>query len=188
MSIKDNTTVPTQTSNSLSYLSVILQGTPTSVRSIPQWVHWKYTTDKDGKKSKPPTCADGYLTDIHNPDNWLTFQQATDGFKPKIHAGIGFVLDNSGYTGIDIDNCLKINGDASSLKSWAKPLLDQIRGNYSEISPSGEGLKVFVQGTKPNGFNRTKMSIGDGAIEIHDHQYFTVTGEVIDSGEITRYG
>ena len=183
MSIKDNTTVPTQTSNSLSYLSVILQGTPTSVRSIPQWVHWKYTTDKDGKKSKPPTCADGYLTDIHKPDNWLTFQQATDGFKPKIHAGIGFVLDNSGYTGIDIDNCLKINGDASSLKSWAKPLLDQIRGNYSEISPSGEGLKVFVQGTKPNGFNRTKMSIGDGAIEIHDHQYFTVTGEVIDSGD-----
>ena len=63
------------------------------------------------------------------------------------------------------------------------PLLDRIRGNYSEISPSGNGLKVFVRGAKPNGFSCTKLSIGDGAIEVHDRQYFTVTGEVIDSGD-----
>ena len=154
---------------------------PETLKCKPNWLFWKYETI-NGKKRKPPISANGYPTNIHNPDNWLTFQRAIDGFKPKIHAGIGFVLDNSGYTGIDIDNCLKINGDDSSLKEWAQPLLDQIRGNYSEISPSGAGLKVFVPSTKPNWFNRTKLSIGDGAIEIHDHQYFTVTGKVIDLG------
>ncbi|MDP7281116.1 MAG: phage/plasmid primase, P4 family, partial [Candidatus Poribacteria bacterium] len=118
-----------------------------------------------------------------NPKNWLPLQEAIDKYNPQIHSGIGFVLDDSGYTGIDIDNCLETPHKASSLKAWAKPLIDQIRGNYSEISPSGNGLKVFVPGTKPNGFNRTKISIGDGAIEIHNHQYFTVTGEVIDSGD-----
>ena len=43
-------------------------------------------------------------------------------------------------------------------------------------------MKAFVPSTKPEWFNRTKLSIDDGAIEIHNHQYFTVTGEVIDSG------
>ena len=117
MPIKDSITCPVQTDDSLSYLPVNLQGISNSLRSIPQWVHWKLKT-VDGKKSKPPTCANGYRTDIHNPDSWLTFQQATDSYNPKIHHGISFVLDNSGYTGIDIDNCLEINGDASSLKSW----------------------------------------------------------------------
>tara|TARA_B100000749_G_C18079076_1_gene322904 strand:- start:1 stop:363 length:363 start_codon:yes stop_codon:yes gene_type:complete len=117
MPIKDSITCPVQTDDSLSYLPVNLQGISNNLRSIPQWVHWKLKT-VNGKKSKPPTCANGYRTDIHNPDSWLTFQQATDSYNPKIHHGIGFVLDNSGYTGIDIDNCLEINGDASSLKSW----------------------------------------------------------------------
>ena len=154
---------------------------PSYLQSIPQWIHWKLE-HSEGKKRKLPVNPDGRRINVHKPDNWLTYQQAIDLLKPNIHNGLGFALTDSGYTGIDIDDCLEIPHKASSLKAWAKPLLDQIRGNYSEISPSGNGLKIFVPGTKPNGFNRTKISIGDGAIEIHNHQYFTVTGEVIDSG------
>ena len=88
---------------------------PSYLQSIPQWVHWKYTIDKNSKESKPPTCANGHQIDIHNPNNWLTFQQSTNSYNPKIHNGIGFVLDNSGYTGIDIDDCLEIPHKASSL-------------------------------------------------------------------------
>ena len=155
---------------------------PSHLQSISQWVHWKLE-HSEGKERKLPVNPDGRKIDVHQPHNWLTFQQAVDLLKPGIHSGIGFALTDSGYTGIDIDDCLEINGDASSLKTWAKPLLNQIEGNYSEISPSGDGLKVFVRAAKPDGFNRTKLSIGDGAIEVHDRQYFTVTGEVIDSGD-----
>ncbi|MDP7000178.1 MAG: hypothetical protein QF569_29345, partial [Candidatus Poribacteria bacterium] len=159
-----------------------LQEIPSHLQAIPQWVHWKLE-HSEGKERKLPVNPDGRKIDVHRPANWLTLQQAIDSYNPKIHSGIGFVLTDSGYTGIDIDDCLEINGDASSLKTWAKPLLNQIEGNYSEISPSGDGLKVFVRAAKPDGFNRTKLSIGDGAIEVHDRQYFTVTGEVIDSGD-----
>ena len=118
MPVKDNTTMPIQTDNSLSYLSVILQEIPSHLQSIPQWVHWKLE-HSEGKKRKLPINPDGRRINVHKPDNWLTYQQAINLLKPNIHNGIGFALTDSGYTGIDIDDCLEIPHKASSLKAWA---------------------------------------------------------------------
>ena len=158
-----------------------LSNVPNEIKAIHHWIHWKLE-HSEGKERKLPVSPNGRRIDVHNPKNWLPLQEAIDKYNPQIHSGIGFVLDDSGYTGIDIDNCLETPHKASSLKKWAIPLLDQIRGHYSEISPSGNGLKVWLKGDKPDWFNRTKLPIGDGAIEIHNHQYFTVTGQVIDPG------
>ena len=178
--MKDKQIVQNIEQNVKLELHQTLSNVPDEIKAIPQWIFWRYETDKDGKKSKPPVDKKGYPIDVHNPDNWLTYQQDIDNFNPEIHESIGFVLTDSGYTGIDIDNCLEIPNDFSSLKEWAKPLFDRIRGNYSEISPSGVGLKVWLKGDKPDWFNYTKLPIADGAIEIHDRQYFTVTGNAIN--------
>ena len=156
-----------------------LTNVPNEIKAIHHWIHWKLE-HSEGKERKLPVDPNGRKIDVHNPKNWLTYQQAVDLLNPKIHSGTGFVLTDSGYTGIDIDNCLEIPNDFSSLKEWAKPLFDRIRGNYSEISPSGVGLKVWLKGDKPDWFNYTKLPIADGAIEIHDRQYFTVTGNAIN--------
>ena len=154
---------------------------PTDLASKPQWVYWKYQTI-DGEVKKPPVNTNGYKINCHNSDDWLSFQQVLKGLNPKKHEGIGFVLDQSGYIGVDVDDCFQNAGDTSSLKEWTKPLLDKIKGNYSEISPSGEGLKIVIKGERPSWLTKTKQHIGDGKIEIFDYQYFTITGNVIDHG------
>ncbi|MDP6998996.1 MAG: phage/plasmid primase, P4 family, partial [Candidatus Poribacteria bacterium] len=126
--------------------------------------------------------------DVHNPDNWLTYQQAIDNFNPEIHEITGFVLDDSGFVGLDLDHCLEINGDASSLKTWAKPTIEIIKGNYGEISPSDVGLKYWLNGNLPDWFKKDiksakgnkRIQVNGGEIEIYTHQYFTVTGNAID--------
>jgi len=46
-----------------------------------------------------------------------------------------------------------------------------------EISPSGQGLKIWVTGKLPA--NMGGVSVGDGQIEMYSHaRYFTVTGRV----------
>ena len=44
-----------------------------------------------------------------------------------------------------------------------------------EISPSGQGLKIWARGSLPA--NLPGVKVGDGAIELYGHsRYFTVTG------------
>ena len=47
---------------------------------------------------------------------------------------------------------------------------------YAEISPSGQGIKIWAKGRLPSG--GTAFYIGDGRVEIYDRaRYFTVTGD-----------
>jgi primase-polymerase (primpol)-like protein len=52
--------------------------------------------------------------------------------------------------------------------------------SYTEVSPTGTGLKVFVRGVLPRGGNR------DDDIEMYDHdRYFTVTGHHLAGTPVT---
>jgi putative DNA primase/helicase len=85
--------------------------------------------------------------------------------------------ENDPYVGIDLDGCL-INGQ---LVPAAQLIVDYCN-SYTEISPSGTGLHIFVKGTLPAGFPNkiTMVEQGFKAFEIYDRQrYFTVTGNVI---------
>jgi primase-polymerase (primpol)-like protein len=53
-------------------------------------------------------------------------------------------------------------------------------GSYSEVSPSGTGVKVFLRGKLPAGGNRR------GNVEMYDRgRYFAVTGRRLDSSPAT---
>ena len=53
--------------------------------------------------------------------------------------------------------------------------MERFGDTYTEISPSGQGLKIWAHGSLPA--NLPGVRVGDGAIELYDHaRYFAVTG------------
>jgi len=63
------------------------------------------------------------------------------------------------------------------LKDWARPLLEPFKGTYMEISPSGNGVKIWCKAKLPGAGK--KAPYADGAIELYDQgRYFTFTGNI----------
>jgi hypothetical protein len=79
---------------------------------------------------------------------------------------------DDGLAGIDLDDSLDEQG---YVKPWARGIVERFADTYMEISPSGQGLKIWARGSMPE--NVPGVEVGDGAIEMYDHaRYFTVTG------------
>ena len=153
-----------------------LEQIPTSLRSTPQWVAWRYIT-RDGKQTKAPVSPhDGSLADSTSENTWGSFDQAVDACrKDSSLAGIGFVFTaDDPYCGVDLDDSIDADGN---IKPWAVDLLAKL-DSYAEISPSGRGLKVFIKANKRG--KRCRKAYHDGGIEIYDRdRFFTVTGDRI---------
>jgi primase-polymerase (primpol)-like protein len=100
--------------------------------------------------------------------------------------GIGYVpTAGEGITGIDLDHCR----EGKIIKSWARRIATEI-DSYTEISPSGTGLRIIALGQRPD-TTRSKR----GNIEIYDGvtkegksggRYLTFTGHRLKrfSGQI----
>jgi putative DNA primase/helicase len=82
------------------------------------------------------------LADVERPATWATIRQAVATYQAYSWlAGIGFVLTaNDPYCMIDLDNCL----DDGVLSDKAAYVLSEVN-SYTEISPSGNGLKLLVR-------------------------------------------
>src|SRR5207248_1380805 len=92
-------------------------------------------------------------------------------------AGVGFVFaDGGSFAGVDLDGC--IDPETGEIAPWGEEILRRL-DSYSEISPSGTGVKVFVRGRLPAGGKKRGGlgTDGRGAVEMYDQRrYFTVTG------------
>lgn len=133
-----------------------------------RWVNYKKETRK-GKTTKLPYNIKGKLASSVNPSDWSTYDEAK-----KVSDQVGIVFTPvQDLLGIDIDHCLidkKINHEQKEL------IADLIieADTYTEISPSGAGLHLFLE-------------VGDGlSLEANKHapfeaytsgRYFTFTGE-----------
>lgn len=139
----------------------------------PRWVCWRYV-ERDGKVTKPPFNAEtGTLAESNDASTWRPYGVAANA-APDFD-GVGF-LPAGEYTGIDLDHCL--DPGTLTLTPWAQAVVDALR-SYTEITPSGQGVRVWLRGTLPPG-GRVKRGLGSdgtGAIECYDSgRYFTVTG------------
>ena len=147
---------------------------PSCLRERRQWVCWRFIV-RGGKTTKCPMCpTERREASSTDPTTWGTFDQAVTACKESEGlAGVGFVFSaDDPFAGIDLDNC--IDTSSGEVKSWARPILAQL-DSYSEISPSGKGVKVFVRASKSR--PRCKTGHKDGAIEMYDRdRFFTVTG------------
>lgn len=95
-----------------------------------------------------------------------------EGSRKGIVAGIGFCLTpDDSFAGIDLDNCIFPD---STLEPWEHKIATTLQ-SYTEISPNGTGVHIFVRGTLPSGARRK------GNIELYDQaRFLTVTGHVLE--------
>lgn len=142
------------------------------LRDEPCWVAWGYVW-KNGRWTKPPfNPRTGRPASISDPATWATFDVAVDGADRHVLAGVGLVLTGGDIIGIDLDDCITDAGTFS-------PLAAEIIGygeSYAEVSPSGEGIRIFIRG-------KIESALKDDAtgVEVYSTgRYLTVTGDQVD--------
>ena len=156
-------------------LEVNPTGIPESLKALPNWVDWELKLE-DGKEKKVPLNAKtGRFASSTNPSTWSTFDQALNRYeKFKSHGvdGLGFMFsEDDQIAGIDLDDCR--NPETGELNAFARDILKRMN-SYTEISPSGEGVHIYVEGKLPG------KGINLGNIEMYDaKRYFTVTGQAL---------
>jgi len=149
---------------------------PHDLRAGTLFVAWRYE-ERGGKLTKVPVdVATGRGAATDNPKTWTTLDRAIAYLERNAAAsGVGRVfVAGDGFAGVDIDHCL-IDGE---IVGWARPYVDAL-DTYTEISPSGAGVKLWLRGAIADGRGRKRGNLGDGtgAIEVYDRlRYFTLTG------------
>lgn len=144
---------------------------PEGLRNRSQWVVWKLT-QRDGqtKATKVPynPRRANAKASTTNPDTWSTFRDAVSACRTGSFDGIGFVFSvDDPYVGIDLDGCR--DPETGVIQSWARDIIDLLK-SYTEISPSGTGVHILVQGGLPPGRRRR------GHIEMYSEDcFFTIT-------------
>jgi len=154
---------------------------PHELRAVPRWVCWAYAWSRTKKKwDKPPRRVDGRLASSTHAATWCDFDCAVGAVATEMRFdGGGFVLTGDGLVALDLDRCIAIGrgdavraGDLGGIDPWARAIAREL-DSYTELSPSGRGLRIFVRATLPSGLgNRT------GSFEVYDRaRYVTVTGD-----------
>lgn len=139
-----------------------------------QWVAWRFET-RDGKATKipvnPRTGGNAIST---NAGTWGTLQDAERRAMRDSLPGVGFVLTAADdFTGIDLDKVVDASGD---LVPWARAIVE-LGESYTEISPSGRGIRMIVRGKVP----ATVKSDAAGVEVYRDKRYLTITGDHVPS-------
>lgn len=150
-----------------------------------RWVVWRWEprSARAGRPqwTKPPYNArTGKAASTTDPDTWSTYEEAVAAFERGGWDGVGVVLAPP-LSGIDLDDVVDpLTGD---IHPEALRIVHEIK-SYTEISPSGRGLRIFTHGALPTGWRNTKKF--HFAIEVYDGgRYLTVTGAHIPAAPLT---
>jgi len=148
---------------------------PDDLAELDCWGVWRM------ESTKIPYRVDGRRASSTNVNDWTDIDRARNALWTGKYSGLAFAFfAQHGVAGIDLDDCL--DGDGG-LKPWARSIVERFCDTYTEISPSGGGLKIWARGSIPA--NLAKVAVGDGGIELYDHaRYFTVTGRAFRSAPL----
>ena len=134
---------------------------PEELKKLPQWVC--------RKEKIPFNPVTGTPAKAGQPATWASFKDCVIALDCGSYDGIGFEFNNNGIVGIDLDHVISDDGSLSAKAAEIVAILD----SYTEYSPSGKGIHIFVKGDIPVD-GRKK-----GFIEMYKaKRYFTMTGNV----------
>jgi len=157
-----------------------LENIPAELKERNQWIPWK-SIEKGGRDAKVPFQPDGTPAKTDDPSTWSSFDKCVS--VASRFNGLGYVFSaDDPYTGIDLDSCF--DPETGEISDWAKRWITKLN-SYSEISPSGCGVKVWVKAKFPFGNgknlklkNQPKIRNKVAGVEAYDHgRYFCVTGK-----------
>lgn len=158
----------------MKWLNTIPGAVPLALRVVVCWICWRAEI-RDGRTTKVPLNASGppRRVDITHPETGRAFDEAVRGLRRPGVDGLGLVLGDSGFTAVDVDHAFEPDGE--TLKRDAARIVAALN-TYTERSPSGEGLRLFIKGAKPG--PKCRRELADGvSVEVYDTaRYVTVTG------------
>ena len=152
-------------------------GVPQSLRDLNGWVAWNGEV-RDGKPTKvPKDPVTGHNTDATHA-TW-TYAEAVAGMVRHGFDGVGVSLDaNPDLVGVDLDHVR--DPETGDVLPGAQAIVDDL-GSYTEVSPSGTGLRVFVLGEKPGRRCKREGAFEGFDAEMYDSvRFLTVTGHHVD--------
>ena len=153
-----------------------LKNVPVELAELDRWVAWKYEVKGNGKPAKVPYNAKtGERASVSKPEDWCSFMDAVEAARDSQYSGLGFVfVAEDDICGVDIDHCRTENG---ILTQEAVQIVRAI-GSYAEVSPSGNGIKIFCRGRVALETGR-RCKIDDRQnLELYTSgRYFTFTGQ-----------
>lgn len=149
-------------------------GIPAALKAHARWAPWRAVWNaKRGKWDKVPCSPSGYMLSTRRPEAWVAFDVALRAYQatPGRFAGVGYLMTGEhGLVGVDLDRCVDAQGQ---IAPWARELLEQL-GGAAELSPSGLGLRAWVQGE--TAFDWCNHEQGIEVYAGHTPRFLTVTG------------
>jgi predicted P-loop ATPase len=113
------------------------------LETLPRWVAWKPESWKGRSTKVPYSPITGKPAASDNPADWSDCETAAIAAEKMDAAGLGLILgDHEGLAigGVDLDTCR--DPETSIIEPWAVSVIERL-GSYTEVSPSGSGVKVF---------------------------------------------
>jgi putative DNA primase/helicase len=121
---------------------------PAELKGLQQWVLWRYEWH-EGKWTKIPFTATGQPASSTDPATWTSFEEALTAYHAGGFDGIGLALqEENDLVGADLDHCR--DPDTGDIDAWALEIIHHLQ-SYTEITPSGTGLRPFTKGKLPPG-------------------------------------
>lgn len=158
-------------------------GIPASMAQRQQWVLWKFEWDqrREAWLKVPYYAMGGRRTGDQGSDRdrmrLATLEVVRRAFERKqgqsdAWAGVGFgFLPGDGLIGLDLDKMVDL--ETGAMTERCRKII-QAFDTYTEISPSGKGVHLYMQG------HTTTAKSNDIGVELFcEKQYFTVTGRQV---------
>ena len=157
------------------------------IANLPNWILWTWEFhDKNKKPRKRPCWANGVYNKFHQNQKTL-YEQFAEWTSAV--AGVGFVpkIDDP-YLFIDLDGCR--DPETDTISDAAKGIMEAT-GVYTEISPSGTGLRLI--GRVDGWTSGSKRAFVWKDNELKGEIYFgsnwvTITGNVLQDGPLLPIG
>ena len=97
----------------------------------PNFVVWRYS-EVSGQRKKPPFNPKTHeAASPSDPRSWGALETALTAVASGTHQGIGFMLSQNPFTGIDLDHSI----EEGTLLPWARDIVEAL-DTYTEYSPS----------------------------------------------------
>jgi putative DNA primase/helicase len=154
-------------------LAVEPDGIPGDLKRYAQFVGWRLEWRDKTWTKRPVNPRDGSPASSTDSLTWGSFAEALALCRAGRADGLGFAFSSGDpFAGVDLDDCR--DAATGEVAGWAVAVVKEL-DSYTEVSPSGTGLKIIARGKLPGRGRRAPF--GGGEIEMYDRErYFALTG------------